>query len=104
MVKIDSPAMRRMRSLTAGRPVCGECKSKEGEPMGMYDVILAPCPRCGTKNEFQSKGGDCKLATYELHEAPSDVLSDANRHPMWCDNCGTGYKIKVYVSASVEED
>jgi hypothetical protein len=72
--------------------------------MGMYDVILAPCPACGTKNEFQSKGGDCSLTTYQLHEAPADVLSDANRHPMWCSSCGTGYKIKVHTSASVVED
>jgi len=72
--------------------------------MGMYDTIMAACPRCGTKNEFQSKGGDCSLTTYELHEAPADVLSDANRHPMRCRDCGTGYKINVHVSASVVED
>lgn len=72
--------------------------------MGMYDVIMAACPRCGTRNGFQSKGGDCSLSTYELDEAPADVLDDANRHPMVCD-CGTRYKIVVrtITIASVEE-
>jgi DNA-directed RNA polymerase subunit RPC12/RpoP len=63
--------------------------------MGMYDTIMAACPRCGTKNGFQSKGGDCDLSTYELDEAPADVLSDANRHPMLCSECGTRYRIVV---------
>lgn len=73
--------------------------------MGMYDTIMAPCPRCGTKNGFQSKGGDCDLSTYELNEAPADVLSDANRHPVACADCGTPYKIvvKTITVASVSE-
>lgn len=71
--------------------------------MGMYDVIMAACPQCGTKNGFQSKGGDCDLTTYELDEAPADVLSDANRHPMVC-GCGTRYRIVVQTIASVSED
>lgn len=71
--------------------------------MGLYDTIMAPCPRCGTKNEFQSKGGDCSLATYELNEAPADVLSDANRHRTVCERCGTRYRITTITLASVEE-
>ena len=33
--------------------------------MGMYDTILVPCPKCGTKEEFQSKSGGCCLETVE---------------------------------------
>lgn len=69
--------------------------------MGMFDTIMAPCPQCGHKNGVQSKGGECKLAVYELDEVPIDVLSDANRHPMKCKKCGTPYKIAVKCIVSV---
>ena len=56
--------------------------------MGMYDSVMVPCPKCGTKIEFQSKGGNLDMMVYELDEAPSDVLSDINRHaPYCCPTC-----------------
>lgn len=72
--------------------------------MGMYDSVMVPCPQCGTKNEFQSKGGDCSLAEYELADAPADVLLDADRHDGRCHDCGTRYRLVIHktVSASVE--
>ena len=39
------------------------------------------------------------MRNYELHEAPADVLSDANRHSVSCDECGVGYKIALQVMA-----
>ena len=73
--------------------------------MGMFDSVMVPCPECGTKNEFQSKGGDCTLASYELNEAPADVLSDINRHsPCVCSKCGTAYSVQVQsVAVAVRE-
>lgn len=63
--------------------------------MGMYDVVLVECPKCGTENEFQSKGGDCLLMCYNLEDCPEDVLSDVNRHsPHYCD-CGSFYEVDV---------
>jgi hypothetical protein len=56
--------------------------------MGLYDTVVVPCPNCGTKSYFQSKGGECVLETYELDEAPDDVMSDVNRHgPATCEKC-----------------
>lgn len=57
--------------------------------MGLFDSVMVPCPNCGSKLEFQSKSGDCIMATYELKDTPADVLMDVMRHgPRTCD-CGT---------------
>ena len=68
--------------------------------MGVYDSVMVPCPRCGTRVEFQSKSGDCILATYELSDAPNNVLADANRHsPHTCSSCGVGFRLSIQVVA-----
>jgi len=72
--------------------------------MGCPDYVMVPCPDCGIKNEFQSKGGDCACITYDLHDAPVDVLSDVNRHaPVTCKHCGTAYSVRVQVMAMAEK-
>ena len=64
--------------------------------MGMYDTVLVPCPKCGTKEAFQSRGGDCVLAEYELWQCPLDVLSDVTRHsPHRCENCGEMFTVRL---------
>lgn len=56
--------------------------------MGMFDSIMVPCPKCGTRIGFQTKSGECILAVYELAEAPQDALEDVNRHaPRTCPSC-----------------
>jgi hypothetical protein len=68
--------------------------------MGMFDTVLVPCPECGTEEEFQTKSGDCLLATYTLEEAPPDVLGDINRHaPATCGKCGTLFGVRLDVKA-----
>ena len=63
--------------------------------MGMFDTVLVPCPKCGRKEGFQSKSGDCILAEYELADAPADVLIGVNRHaPYRCADCGTQFLVK----------
>lgn len=74
--------------------------------MGCYDTVLVPCPKCGEKAEFQSKGGDCLLRTFELSDCPPDVMLDVNRHaPCQCPKCSTyfkvDYKIQVTEAKSV---
>ncbi len=69
--------------------------------MGCFDSVMVPCPKCGQKSEFQSKGGDCILATYELHTAPADVLGDVNRHsPNVCERCGTSFGVRLTTVAA----
>jgi len=64
--------------------------------MGMYDIVIVPCPSCGERAEFQSKSGDCKLETFTLDEAPDLVLHDVNRHaPRICVKCGTQFSVEV---------
>ena len=74
--------------------------------MGMYDIVMVPCPQCGTRAAFQSKGGDCTLTTYELDEAPLDVLQDVNRHAPWkCLDYDTSFHVDVrftYTAKSVK--
>lgn len=68
--------------------------------MGVYDSINIPCPKCGERQEAQSKSGDCILAIYEIENAPADVLADVNRHaPFTCATCGTVFEIKLTVLA-----
>lgn len=64
--------------------------------MGCYDTVMVPCPKCGRKEAFQSKGGDCLLRDFDLDEAPADVLADVNRHaPATCEHCGTLFGVAV---------
>ena len=64
--------------------------------MGVYDTVTIPCPKCGEPYNAQSKGGDCVLAHYTLEEAPTDVLTNVNRHaPFECDKCGTIFHVEL---------
>lgn len=70
--------------------------------MGCFDTVMVPCPICGAHSEFQSKGGDCLLRTYNLEDAPADVLSDVNRHaPNQCEKCGIWFQVVVDVDTKV---
>ena len=42
--------------------------------MGMYDTVRVPCPKCGTREDFQSKSGECNLDVFPLEKAPKSVL------------------------------
>jgi len=67
--------------------------------MGVYDRVKIPCPKCGERQEAQSKSGDCELDIYEMESCPADVLADVNRHaPFTCDKCGM-FEIKLTVIA-----
>ena len=68
--------------------------------MGMFDYVNLKCPHCGATYATQSKGGDCTLATYDLHDAPSDVVLDVNRHaPFTCEECGAMFEVGIRVWA-----
>jgi hypothetical protein len=64
--------------------------------MGMFDSVMVPCPKCGTRSEFQSKSGRCLLDTFTLENAPDDVLLDVNRHgPHKCVECDTLFVVEI---------
>jgi transcription elongation factor Elf1 len=69
--------------------------------MGCFDTVLVPCPRCGTREEAQTKSGPCNLATYNLDKAPTEVLANINRHgPFTCVNCGAVFKVNLVTTAT----
>lgn len=55
--------------------------------MGMFDSVYADCPRCGHRNEFQSKEGECCLHSYTVETAPTYVLIDVLNEPQFCAGC-----------------
>jgi len=71
--------------------------------MGLFDSVMVPCPTCGKRSEFQSKSGDCFMATYNLEDCPVEVLADVNRHaPNTCDQCGAVYRVRLDITAMAE--
>ena len=55
--------------------------------MGMFDSVMITCPSCGKKLEFQSKAGDCTLATYEQDKVPIEIAYDIGLDVERCE-CG----------------
>lgn len=70
--------------------------------MGLYDIILVPCPKCGEEYDFQTKSGPCCLGVFFLAEAPEDVLADVNRHaPAECGRCGNHFYVEKVTRKAV---
>ena len=70
--------------------------------MGMFDTVLVPCPKCGTKEEFQSKSGECFLQVVELENCPPDIFADINRHsPYSCSNCDSTFQVDLKTRKSI---
>ena len=44
--------------------------------MGMFDSVIAECPKCGDDVEFQSKAGECCLIRYYPDNVPAVIASD----------------------------
>ena len=59
--------------------------------MGMFDSVYIDCPECGEEVEFQSKAGDCVLASYSKGDAiPMTIVADlsgelSSCHAEGCD-------------------
>ena len=63
--------------------------------MGCPDSVMVPCPKCGNREEFQSKSGPNRLLCYNLEECPEDILENVNRHsPQQCRTCGTWFEVR----------
>jgi len=70
--------------------------------MGVFASVMVPCPFCGTRVEFQSKGAngrrnECWMGN--LEDCPADVLSDINRHaPYTCTNseCNGSFSVRIF--------
>jgi hypothetical protein len=63
--------------------------------MGLFDTVMVPCPKCGTRAGFQSKGGERKLLTYELNDCPPDVMGDLVHDSATCAQCGSRFRLMI---------
>lgn len=63
--------------------------------MGMFDSIRTPCPNCGEELEFQTKGGECILASYPLDEIPTSAAEYAIGDKEQCTNCDVIFEISL---------
>jgi hypothetical protein len=57
--------------------------------MGMFDSVYTTCKNCGTQVEFQSKAGECRLASYHLSQSlvPVGIAVDLDGKSVTC-KCG----------------
>jgi hypothetical protein len=69
--------------------------------MGMYDSVIASCPRCGADVEFQSKAGACLLNTYRPVAVPTKIAADLNGELETCPACRYVVQLSAVLSASV---
>lgn len=61
--------------------------------MGMYDTVVTNCPKCGCRNEIQTKAGDCVLAVYSFKQVPVDIAKSLDGQVRRCDDCSHEYKL-----------
>lgn len=68
--------------------------------MGLFDSVVMPCQNvpCRGEVEFQSKAGECELASYSADDVPIEVAIDIELNvdhnpPSTCRVCGTGFRL-----------
>ena len=63
--------------------------------MGLFDYIVAECPRCKKDMHGQTKAGDCLLNTYEVaEEMEAHEAHIVDGETLQCD-CGAGWVVQV---------
>lgn len=56
--------------------------------MGLFDSVMADCPTCGKRLEFQSKADiDPCMRVYTVETAPGHILRDVLNEPNYCQHC-----------------
>lgn len=50
----------------------------------MFDSVIARCPSCGEKVEFQSKAGKCALSVYSRQSVPKVIALDLDEATEYC--------------------
>ena len=68
--------------------------------MGLYDEVDIACPKCSRINYMQSKAGDCDLKTYNIRNAPPEILTSLAKNTFVCYECGSTVGIHVMVMAN----
>lgn len=65
--------------------------------MGMFDSVYVTCPDCGTREELQTKAGDCLCYTYILGQdvIPPEIIRDLENERVLCADCGISRVLKT---------
>jgi len=74
--------------------------------MGLYDSVMANCPRCGAEFEFQSRAGE-SMEKFKLNSVPLATALDLARdldQNKWRCNCGYILKLAIRVEMVVKDD
>jgi predicted RNA-binding Zn-ribbon protein involved in translation (DUF1610 family) len=56
--------------------------------MGMFDEVNVSCTTCGSIVSFQSKAGECVLATFSKDSVPIEIANDIDGDTELCPDCG----------------
>lgn len=72
-----------------------------GDAMGMFDNVIAECPKCHGQIYWQSKAGDCELESFEIDSVPMAIAVDINNYSSWCERCETQYVITAPIPTTV---
>lgn len=63
--------------------------------MGLFDSVHVTCPDCGDDVEFQTKQGECVLASYRNPKIPINIALALDGETERCHNCGRTLEIRM---------
>ena len=69
--------------------------------MGMFDELVVHCPLCGEIITFQSKAGECILATYDIQDIPPRIAGDLDGKYEHCENCESKVSLGTHTIMTV---
>ncbi len=65
--------------------------------MGMFDTVVAVCPRCSGIVRFQSKAGECEMREYSVDRVPVPIANSLHGSTEKCDECSYAWTLNSAV-------
>lgn len=72
--------------------------------MGLFDTVMVPCPKCGHREEGQTKWGLGRMRVVNMEDADPSEVAFLDGYVFTCARCGCKFKLRFYVPAVVEAD
>ena len=72
--------------------------------MGLFDTVMVPCPRCGHREEGQTKWGRGRMRVVDMEDADPSEVAFLDGYVFTCAVCNCRFKLRFYVPAVVEAD
>jgi hypothetical protein len=76
--------------------------------MGMFDTVVTKCPKCGSRNEIQTKAGECCLSVYSIDSVPVEIARSLDGQKRFCQ-CGHKFRtvwpktMPIHVKMDIED-